>query len=373
MTIPGLPNPGNPAIGQQRFFGTAGPATDGNVFCVTCHQAPFGANGGKLGGLAPGDPPQAKAALFNGNLDLSPHSDLKIPHMRNLYTKFGPRFGTPAAPGDQKSGFGITHDGAIPDLNTFLSAGVFQLTADDVKNISAFAMMFPTGMRPAVGRNLTLPPGAPPTGTAQDEALLATLIASGTGRSEPSLRFGGGGPPVGSGRERTWFLNGGAPGGLEHRRRRRAPGHDGKPAHLGGGPITFTCATPGSGIRFAPIATRTGPSTARLRPGRRAVADPGPVTNVKVDATGQLLWDAQVSLDPTPITHDVAGADLSTVPANGFNLAGCLAGDRDGAVARRARQPAVGDGYYYEVRARKPCGSAGFAPAAPLSTLTCSP
>ena len=379
VTIPGLPNPGNPAIGQQRFFGTAGAATDGNVFCVSCHQAPFGANGGKLGGLSPGDPPQDKAALFNGNLDLSPHSDLKIPHMRNLYTKFGPRFGTAAAPGDQKSGFGMTHDGAIPDLNTFLSAAVFQITADDAKNISAFAMMFPTGMRPAVGRNLTVPAGAPPTGTAQDESLLATLLALGN-LADPNrhCELVAAARQAGGGRERTWFLNGGAPGGLW------TTDVGGEPqvttASLrtqAGGPITFTCATLGSGTRLGADRDEDGTfNGSDCAPGdAQQWQTPGLVTNVALDATGLLLWDAQASLDPTPITYDVAGADLSTVPLNGFDLAGCLAGGLGTAQWRDARaNPAVGNGYYYEVRARKPCGSAGFgAGNAALDALACSP
>src|SRR6185295_18748854 len=95
------------------------------------------------------------------------------------YEKFGPRYGTAASSTDQKSGFGLTHDGAVPEMNSFLSIGVFNLSADDVKNISAFTMMFPTGTRPATGRNVTVPAGAPPTGTTAQEALLSQLIALG--------------------------------------------------------------------------------------------------------------------------------------------------------------------------------------------------
>src|SRR6185295_4591415 len=147
-----------------RLFTTG--STDAGQSCSACHALPFGAAGGKLGGLSPGDPDPAKAGLFNGNLDGSPHSDLKVPHNRNMYEKLGPRFGPPgtATPPESKGGFGFTHDGSIPDAGTFLSAGVFSLTPQEARDLTVFLMLFPTGIRPAVGRNLTVPAGAPPTG-----------------------------------------------------------------------------------------------------------------------------------------------------------------------------------------------------------------
>src|SRR5207247_744578 len=110
-----------------------------------------------------------------------PHSDLKVPHTRNLYEKFGPRFGPPgtSAPPDSKTGFGFIHDGSIPDLGTFLSAQVFTLTAPQVRDITVFLMHFPTGIKPSVGENLTVPAGPPPTGTPQHEQLVTTLVSLG--------------------------------------------------------------------------------------------------------------------------------------------------------------------------------------------------
>jgi len=381
VTIPGLPNPGNPFIGQQRFVGTAGGATDGGVFCVGCHQLPFGAAGGKLGGLEPGDPPLAKAALFNGNLDGSPHSDLKIPHLRNMYEKFGPRFGKPGdPPTDQKSGFGVTHDGAIPDQNTFLSAGVFNLSADDVKNISAFVAMFPTGTRPAVGRSLTVPAGAPPTGTPQQENLLGTLVALGNlADANRHCELTAAARSAGTGaRERTWFLNGGAPGGLWT---------TDVPAETqvttatlrgtAGGPITFTCATIGSGVRLGADRDEDGVfNGGDCAPGDASQWQaPGEVTNLQVNSPSHLAWDAQLSADPTPASYEVAGALLSTLPGNGVGLASCLSGLLAVAQWDDARpDPPVGDGYYYLVRATKPCGSGGFgAGRAAMDALACAP
>jgi DNA-binding beta-propeller fold protein YncE len=383
LTVPGLPNPGNPFLGQQRFTGAVGPATDGG-FCVTCHTLPFGAGGGKLGGLAAGDPPLAKAALFNGSLDGSPHSDLKIPHLRNMYEKFGPRYASLGNPNDpptaQKSGFGFTHDGSIPDLNTFLSANVFQLTPDDVKNIAAFSALFPTGTLPAVGRNLTLPAGAPPTGNAADEALLTTLLGVGN-LANPNrhcelvvaARSSGAGA-----RERTWYLNGGAPGGLW------SSDVAGEPQLTtvllranAGGPLTFTCATIGSGVRLGADRDEDG----ALNGGDCAPGDasqwqlPVEVTNLQVFPAAHLTWDAQVSIDPTPVLYDIVGANLSTLIPGGLSGAGCLATALASPPWDDLRpDPAVGDGYYYLIRARKPCGSGGFgAGRGALDLLVCPP
>jgi hypothetical protein len=383
VSIPGLPNPGNPFVGQQRFTGAQGPATDGGLFCVTCHQFPFGANGGKLGGINPGDPAGARAALFNGNADGSPHSDLKIPHMRNMYEKVGPRFGNVANAADrpdQKSGFGLVHDGTIPDMNTFLSASVFSLTADDVKNISAFSMMFPTGTRPAVGRNLTLPPGTPPTGPPVAENLLATLVGLGNladaGRHCELTASARSQPPAP--RLRTWFLNGTDQGGLWTTDvAGEAQVTTAQLRQQAGGPITFTCATIGSGVRLGADRdedlTLNGDDCAPANPSEWAL--PGMVTGMLVDATSRLTWDAQVSPDPAPLAYEVAGGTLSSLPSNGFGLAGCLAGDLVAPEWTDGRpNPPRGDGYFYLARARKPCGAGAFTSGSgAVEALSCSP
>jgi len=380
VAIPGLPNPGNPEIGRQRFLGLTGGFTDGASFCVSCHQLPFGAAGGKIGGLEPGDPADARAALFNGDADLSPHSDVKIPHMRNMYEKFGPRYGTVASPLDQKSGFGLTHDGATPDMNSFLSAGVFTINADDVRNISAFSMMFPTGTRPSVGRNLTLPQGVPPTGTPAQETLLSQLIALGN-RGDPNRQcelYAAGRSSGAGARERTWYLNGGAPGGFwstdvtselqitTAQLRTNA-----------GGPLTFTCATVGSGIRLGADRDEDGvPNGSDFCPGEPAVSQaPGLVNGVLVDASSQVTWDPLASPDGAAIQYDVAGGNLSAVPGSGFAGAACLAGGLPAIGWTDLRTaPPVGDGYYYLVRGVKSCGAGSFGPGlAGPDTLRCSP
>jgi len=384
VTIPGLPNPGNPEVGRQRFSGLTGGFTEAQIFCITCHQLPFGASGGKIGGLEAGDPPTAAAALINGDADLVPHSDLKIPHLRNMYEKVGPRYGSATNPGDppadQKSGFGLTHDGAIPDMNTFLSLGVFNLSPDDVRNISAFMMEFPTGTRPAVGRNLTLPPGPAPTGTPAQEALLSQLIALGN-RVDPNrhceLYVAGRSSGAGA-RERSWYLNGGAPGGFwssdvggelqitTAQLRAQA-----------GGPLTFTCATVGSGLRLGIDRDEDGvPNGSDFCPGEAAVSlAPGLVSNVTVDALSSLAWDPLASGDGAPIAYEVAGGNLLALAGGGFSGAACLAGALPAAAWTDPRSnPPVGNGFYYLVRGIKSCGAGSFGPGlAGPDALSCSP
>ena len=384
ISILGMPSPGNPEIGRQRFMGITGGFTEAQIFCVTCHALPFGAMGGKIGGLEAGDPPEAAAALFNGDMDLSPHNDLKIPHLRNMYEKFGPRFGSSTnpndPPADQKSGFGLTHDGAIPDMHTFLSAVVFRLSPDDVKNISAFTMSFPTGTRPSVGRNLTVPPGAPPTGTPAQETLLAQLMAVGN-RTDPNRHcelYAAGRSSGPGARERTWSLQGGAPDGFwstdvggelqitTAQLRSQA-----------GGPLTFTCATIGSGRRLGGDRDEDGmPNGSDFCPGDATVTQaPGLVTGVLVDAASQVTWDPLASPDGAAITYDVAGGSLSALPAGGFSAAACLAGSlaATGWTDLRANPP-VGDGFYYLVRGVKSCGAGSFGPGlAGPDALACSP
>jgi DNA-binding beta-propeller fold protein YncE len=384
IPIAGLPNPGNPEIGRQRYLGLTGGFTDGGVFCVTCHQLPFGANGGKIGGLEPGDAAGAKAALFNGDADLSPHNDLKIPHLRNIYEKFGPRYGSTTNPGDppadQKSGFGLTHDGAIPDMNTFLSVGVFNLTPDDVKNISAFTMSFPTGTRPAVGRNVTVPAGAPPTGTTAQETLLSQLIGLGNrvdGNRHCELYASGRSSGAGA-RERGWYLNGGvSSGGLW------STDVGGElqitTADLrtqAGGPLTFTCATVGSGLRLGIDRDEDGVfNGSDFCPGEPSVSEaPGIVAGVVVNAPSTVAWDALVAGDGAPIVYDVAGGNFSSVPGSGFASAGCLAGGLVATQWTDARpNPPVGDGYYYLVRGTKSCGAGSFGAGVAPDALSCSP
>jgi len=100
---------------------------------------------------------------------------VKIPHLRNVYDKIG-MFGTPAvsffgAPdsgpaGDQIRGFGFTNDGSTDTLFRFLSATVFNPTANSGfpqanpdatrRDVEQYLLAFDSDLAPIVGQQITL-------------------------------------------------------------------------------------------------------------------------------------------------------------------------------------------------------------------------
>lgn len=383
VTIPGHPVSGNPAAGEA-LFGSH--SSDAGQPCTACHAFPFGAAGGKLGGVEPGDPQPARAALFNGDADGSPHSDLKVPHLRNMYEKLGPRFGSLTTPGDppadQKTGFGFTHDGSIPDLATFLSAGVFNLTAQQARDLSVFLLHFPTEHRASVGRHLWVPPGPAADPNAPPELLLAGLIAVGnaadTGRHcELTASY-----PVAGGGTRAFHLDGGAgTGGLWTTDVDGAPQVTTAALRSGaGGPISFLCVTLGSGERVGVDRDEDGRFNASdCSDGDPAFfVEPAEVTNLAVDLAGPALvtWDGQEATVGPGVVYEVAGGSLSALRTAGLSgSAACLAGSLEAALYDDPRpDPAPSDGYYYLARARTSECSGGFGPGAgSIETLVCAP
>jgi DNA-binding beta-propeller fold protein YncE len=101
---------------------------------------------------------------------------VKIPHLRNLYTKVG-MFGVPKVDffqtndkttfqGDQIRGFGLVHDGVVDTAFRFVTAVVFapQLNAGfplinpnaTRRDVEQFLLAFPTDLAPIVGQQVTL-------------------------------------------------------------------------------------------------------------------------------------------------------------------------------------------------------------------------
>jgi DNA-binding beta-propeller fold protein YncE len=356
---------GNPTEGAALFDTHL---SDGNAPCRTCHTHPFGAAGGKLDGVAPlpTTSPDA-AALFNGDLDGSPHSDLKVPHLRNMYEKFGPVWAPPAGqPPETRTGFGFVHDGSIPDLFRFLSASVFNLSAanqaQQVRDISSFMFHFPTGTRPAVGRQVTLPAGTPPTGSPADESLLTTLVSLGD-LTHAARHCELVASTLQDGRLRSYHLAGGAwipDVALEASVTTLALRQGAQ------GPITFTCATAGSGPRLG------GDRDEDLAPnGDDCAPDDGEswsapltVTNLRLSRPGpRLLWDDQSGVTGPGLRYDVLGGDLSALRASGFAGTTCLASELDVSIyVDGDPDPPAGDGTYYLVRSRNACGTGYLGP-----------
>jgi len=379
VTIPGNPFAGNPTAGQALFLSGR---TDAGQSCSACHAMPFGTAGGKLGGINPGDPVTAFAGLFNGNADGVPHSDLKVPHTRNLYEKFGPRFGPPgtAAPPDSKTGFGFIHDGSIPDLGTFLSAQVFTLTAQEVRDLTVFLMHFPSGVKPSVGRNLTVPAGTPPTGTPEQEALLTALVGLGNladpGRHCELVAYA-----PSSTRTRTFYLNGGiGSGGLWTTDVASEPQASTAALRQGAaGPLTFLCATIGSGVRLGADRDLDGHLNGEdCSPGDALAPYLAPVEvaglSVGSASPSHLSWSDEPAGTGPGLVYDLAGGGLVALHASGPGAASsCLVSGlaATGYDDTRANPPA-GDGYFYLARGRNSCGAGSFGPGSQgLDPLVC--
>ncbi len=100
---------------------------------------------------------------------------VKIPHLRNLYTKVG-MFGNPASTffdqadtgnlGDQVRGFGFSGDGTTDTVFRFLTASVFRPTANSGfpqanpdatrRDVEQFLLAFDSDIAPVVGQQVTL-------------------------------------------------------------------------------------------------------------------------------------------------------------------------------------------------------------------------
>jgi DNA-binding beta-propeller fold protein YncE len=185
--------------------------------CTNCHRTAIGTDG---------------RMSFDG----APQ-DFKIAHLRNMYDKVGMFDG-----GDQVRGFGFHHNGSTPTLDEFLSASGFMLADDTERHaVEAFVLAFDTGLKPAVGQQVTWSAGAPAVASARiallqqradlgDCDLIAKRTIDGT--------------------QRGWVYVGG--GQFQSDRRMGMVGIDQLLADgtAAGAETTFTCVPPGSGVRF---------------------------------------------------------------------------------------------------------------------------
>jgi YVTN family beta-propeller protein len=236
--------------GSDLFFG---PITDTVATCNGCHRlnpaSGFFGSGGEQS--FEGEPQNAK-----------------VPHMRNLYAKIG-MFGVG---GDQVRGFGFLHDGSVDTLKTFLEAGVFSLNNAQELDLEQFSLAFPTDLAPIVGQQVTLTSAdlvatncggeafccpTPVAGPPQDDSTCERVDTLIDRASTPfdSLLLGGGvrecdlivkGSVGGS--ERGWVRES---GGLFRDDLGNTLADASLRALAGSeGPLTYTCAPPGSGTRM---------------------------------------------------------------------------------------------------------------------------
>jgi hypothetical protein len=116
--------------------------------CSACHALPFGANG---------------ISTREGAVS----QDFKVPHLRNVYQKVG-MFGVPPGLlnippsgflGEQVRGFGLLHDGSIASPFNFLQVfdfEMFTLGDPERRAVEAFQFALDTGLKPAVGQQLSV-------------------------------------------------------------------------------------------------------------------------------------------------------------------------------------------------------------------------
>lgn len=369
MVLPGFP------VGGEGVFASGQLSVQGQR-CNSCHASSFGTAGGVLGGVTPTEPTStASAALTNGTVQGSPHSDLKVPHLRNIYDKFGPILPSPGLPPwNTATGFGYTHDGSIPDVVRFLSTTVFEGEAPEYRTfLAAFLFHFPTGTKPAVGRQVTVPAGTPPTGPAATETLLSTLVSLGD-LANPTRHCELVAATIADGRPRSYHLVAGA----------WVTDVAGEPAvsmtalrEGAQGPITFTCSPGGSGARLG----GNRDEDVVLDGDDCAVDDAAtwraPVTVTHLSLGGAaptlLTWDDQQTGTGPSLRHDVLGGELSALRGSGVTATSCI----DGSLAATSftderPDPAPGEGYYYLIRAVNPCGSGPLGPGLePIQNLAC--
>src|SRR5262249_25243268 len=124
-----------------------------------------------------------------------------------------------------------------------------------------------------------------------------------------------------------------------------------------GGPLTFLCATIGSGSRLGIDRDLDG----HLNRSDCSDGDPalsaGP-TEVSCGAAAgagpSLTWDDQTALVGATLFYEVAGGSLQALHTTGTGgSASCLAGDLSAPSWNDGRgDPPPGDGFYYLIRAR---------------------
>jgi hypothetical protein len=174
----------------------------------------------------------------------------KVPHIRNVYSKVGMFF----AAGNQIRGFGILHDGSVDTVLTFLQAGVFNLTLAEEQNLTQFVLASPTDLAPIVGQQITL---TATNGTAVNPRINTMVARAGTSFASKTL----GGTVTEcdliakgtvAGVERGWRRETGTtPANTTYRSDVNTIVTDAAlRALVTDGPITYTCAPPGSGQRM---------------------------------------------------------------------------------------------------------------------------
>jgi YVTN family beta-propeller protein len=225
------------AVGRNFYFNVVTTA-DGEK-CNDCHTLDpengfFGTQG---------------LSLFSDRLDAQP---LKIPHLRNLYTKMGFNLASAkidlgvAVSAPQIRGFGYVHDGSTDNLFNFLNNPRFNFPGGDIqrRGVMGFLLAIDSNLAPVVGQQITLTS----TNAAVAKPRIDLLVARSAQQPAPECDLIVKG--VLAGQQRGWYRT---TGGYRSDRSseplipRRAIE---RYSAASGETFTFTCTPPGSGVRM---------------------------------------------------------------------------------------------------------------------------
>lgn len=228
---------GDAALGEGVFGGPNAPNSDTITTCDGCHDLDpaagfFGTSGDQT---------------FEGEPQF-----MKIAHMRNLYTKigmFGQSTGGPHT-GEQVRGFGLLHDGSVDTILSFVRAPVFNLTNDQQLQLEQFSLRFPTDLAPIVGQQVTLDAN---NGAGVNPRI--DLMIDRASKVYDSLMLGGAVPECDlvvkgsvAGEPRGWVRE--SHGQFRDDRDNLTTEAALRALAVSEGPLTYTCAPPGSGTRM---------------------------------------------------------------------------------------------------------------------------
>ncbi len=180
-------------VGRDHFFTTG---AEGPTSCADCHTIDPEGNA-SAGVRFPGFFGTSGLSVFL-TLDPVRPQAIKIPHLRNAYTKVG-MFGSPPSPlfggtttehvGDQVRGFGLQHDGSADNLPSFFAVPGFAQpisphgfllgpAGDQLRLQTArFILAMDTNLRPIVGQQITLAAGTAVAATPRVNLLVARAAA----------------------------------------------------------------------------------------------------------------------------------------------------------------------------------------------------
>jgi len=286
--------PANAAQGRSFFINTP---VDGALTCEDCHR--LDATQGFFGG--------GTFSTFEGSSQI-----FKVPHLRNAYTKVG-MFGLLFGPGggfqhtgDQVRGFGYSHDGSVDTLFRFVSGAVFNFPNDaERRNSEAFMLQFDNDIAPIVGQQVTLDSTNGAVAGPRIDLLIArasapftSLLLDGvTTECELVVKGQVGGTPRGW----TRLASGLFQADDDPSQSALVTDLALRDLATAEGPLTYTCAAPGSGVRVG---------INRDLDSRLDGLDncPGSVNDDQTDTDTDGLGDP---CDPTPLPESTRFAGLA--------------------------------------------------------------